>query len=57
MDPCTFADRTGFEDCPRCSAPIPLPLGNFCSHCRFPLRLDSEKRAARIQFRRALRFW
>lgn len=42
--------RYGFMDgCPRCGEPIPLPLANFCTDCRFPLRPDSEERAAKLR--------
>lgn len=40
---------TGHEDCPNCGASIPLPLMNFCGFCRYPLRVDSFERAARIR--------
>lgn len=38
----------GTEDCPSCGAVIPLPLANFCRQCRYPLRVDSYERAARL---------
>ncbi len=50
MDTQTAAvtNRSHLDNCPRCSSPIPLPLDNFCSQCRYPLRVDSEERAARL---------
>ena len=41
----TSTDEATGDGCPRCSTPIPLPLANFCTHCRYPLRTDSEERA------------
>lgn len=41
--------RTGHEDCPNCGSSIPLPLKNFCGFCRYPLRVDSFERAARVR--------
>lgn len=51
----TSSGRRGHEDCPRCSRPIPLPLANFCGQCLFPLRIDSEIRAARVRAANARR--
>lgn len=45
----------GTEDCPRCSRTIPLPLENFCGHCLYRLRVDSEERAARVRAENARR--
>lgn len=46
---------SGNEDCPRCGRLIPLPLENFCGHCLYPLRVDSEERAARVRAANARR--
>lgn len=43
------ANDAGHEDCPNCGMSIPLPLENFCALCRYPLRVDSFERAARIR--------
>lgn len=49
----TSPAQRGFTDgCPRCGTPIPLPLANFCTQCRYPLRSDSWERAAKIRKRK-----
>lgn len=46
-------EQDGFTDgCPRCAEPIPLPLANFCTQRRYPLRSDSEERAAKLRKRK-----